>query len=88
MRVKIRLFAAFREAAGTKEIELELPENSKVIDVIRKLAEHFPKLRKMLLKGDEMRKDYHVVKGGRWLKENDLLIDGDQIAIFPPVGGG
>jgi len=88
MRVKIRLFAAFREAAGTKEVELELSENSKVIDVIRKLAEHFPKLKEMLLKGDKMRNDYHVVKGGRWLKENDLLIDGDQIAIFPPVGGG
>ncbi|RLG39675.1 MAG: molybdopterin synthase sulfur carrier subunit, partial [Thermoproteota archaeon] len=70
------------------EVELELSENSKVIDVIRKLAEHFPKLKEMLLKGDKMRNDYHVVKGGRWLKENDLLIDGDQIAIFPPVGGG
>ncbi len=59
-----------------------------VLDVIKKLAEHFPKLKERLLEGDNMKDDYHVVKGGRWLKENDLLLDGDQIAIFPMLGGG
>jgi len=88
MRVRIRLFASFREAAGTKEVELEVRDGSKVSDVMRKLSEHFPKLKEMLFKGDEMREDYHVVKGGRWLKGNDLLLDGDQIALFPMVGGG
>jgi len=88
MKVKIKLFASFREAAGIKEVELEVTEGSNVSDLMRKLSEHFPELEKMLFKGDKMRKDYHIVKGGRWLKENDLLMDGDQIALFPMVGGG
>jgi molybdopterin synthase sulfur carrier subunit len=88
MRVKIRLFASFREAAGTKEVELEVPEGSRVLDVVKEFTERFPKLKSMLLKEDRIREDYHIVKGGRWLKESDLLMDGDQIAIFPMVGGG
>jgi len=88
MRVKIKLFASFREAAGTKEVELEVPDGSRVLDVVREMAERFPKLKDMLLKEDGMREGYHIVKGGRWLKESDLLMDGDKIAIFPMVGGG
>ncbi len=88
MRVRIRLFASFREAAGIKEVELEVPDGSKVFEVMKKLAERFPKLKGLLFEGDRMKEDYHIVKGGRWLKGNDLLLDGDQIAIFPPVGGG
>ncbi len=88
MRVKIRLFASFREAAGTKEVEIEVPDGSKVLDVVRELTDRFPKLKDMLLKESRIKEDYHIVKGGRWLKESDLLMDGDQIALFPMVGGG
>ncbi len=88
MRVRIRLYASFREIAGVKEVEVEVPDDSKVLDAIKQLGNMFPKLRDRLLKGDGMRDDYHVVKGGRWLKETDSLKDGDKIAIFPMVGGG
>jgi molybdopterin converting factor small subunit len=44
MRVRIRLFAALREAAGQDALELELPEGATPDDAWRRLASLYPAL--------------------------------------------
>ena len=37
MQVRVRLFAALRERAGTDELELELPDGARVADALTRL---------------------------------------------------
>ncbi len=39
MQVRVRLFAALRERAGTGEVELDLPEGARVADVLAHLGD-------------------------------------------------
>ncbi len=86
-RVKVKLFANFREAAGVKEIELE---GERVEDVLDSLVERFPQLGEMFYEGGTLRDYVHIMVNGRNVR-GDLgysLNDGDVVAIFPPVSGG
>ena len=85
IKVRVKVFANFRELIGSKEIELDLPEGSKVIDMLRYIEAKFPKM-KLTDKSD--RKMFILMKGGRWPELNDPLEDGDSYALFPPIGGG
>ncbi len=74
MLVTVKLFATFRDARFKVE-ERELPENSKVIDVLEPL--HI------------MPEEVAIcLVNGRNVNEQHILKDGDTIALFPPVGGG
>lgn len=81
MRVKVRLFAQLRELAGTQEVVLELPEGATVRDGLLRLRELFPEL---------------PIDGGRvavavnrsYADGGQMLADGDEMALIPPVSGG
>lgn len=88
-RIKVKLFANFREIAKLKEKELE---GDTVRVVLNVLCEEFPLMKKMLFKGDDMEPFINVFLNGV-----DILVSGgldtpvqenDEIAIFPPVSGG
>ena len=81
MRVVVKLFGALREAAGAKEVAIELPEGSHVADLRERLAAQFPALERFR---------------GRLAASVNLEIasldaplrDGDEVAFLPPVSGG
>ncbi len=81
MRVKVLLFGAFREVAGTDEIITDLREPAVAGDVWNSMADRFPALgrfeRSALLAVNEE----HASRDTR-------LKEGDTVAIFPPVSGG
>ncbi len=83
MRVQVRLFASFREAAGRSQLEVELKEGSKVEDLIRELESAIPGLVERLKDGRVV-----VAVNGRFARPDDPLSDGDVVAVFPPVSGG
>ena len=86
-KVRVRLFAAFREAVGSKEVELDLPDGARVVDMLKELKARYPKLGEMLkLEGEE--RTFILMKGGRWPGLDAELADGEEFALFPPVGGG
>ncbi|WP_290596979.1 MULTISPECIES: ubiquitin-like small modifier protein 1 [unclassified Archaeoglobus] len=86
-RVKVKLFANFREAAGVKEIDIDV---DRVADVLEKLGEEFPKLRELFYEEGRLREYVNIMVNGRNLRGNVdyRLQDGDVVAIFPPVSGG
>lgn len=74
MRVTIKLFATFRDQRFKVEVK-EVPEGSRVEDILRSLG----------ITPEEVA---ICLVNGRDAKEQHSLEDGDIIALFPPVGGG
>lgn len=76
MQVRVRLFAALRERAGTGEVELELPEGARVADVITRLGDVVGGVPVVLALNQEYADDQAELRPG------------DELALIPPVSGG
>jgi MoaE-MoaD fusion protein len=76
MNVRVRLFAALRERAGSEEIELDLPDGAVVGDALERLEPFTDGIRV-------------VMAVNREYADADLpLQSGDEVALIPPVSGG
>ena len=76
MQVRVRLFAALRERAGSGSVELELPEGAVVGDVWQALE-----------LGDEPG-GLLFARNRSYAERGDTLSPGDEVALIPPVSGG
>ncbi len=92
MRVKVRLFANFREVMGTGNLEVENVHN--IGELLSKLTEMKREMEKELYYPGtkELVKTVQIMHNGKNVKlpqglEAELK-EGDEIAIFPPVAGG
>jgi len=81
IRVRVKFFAAPREALGTEEIELEIATGSTVKDLIDLLKERHPVLEAYV-------RFINVAVNRVYVGMQTELHDGDEIACLPPVGGG
>lgn len=93
MRVTVRLFGEFREAAGRDKVELELPPGASCGQALRQLAKLEPKVGELLFApSGEIRDHLHVFLNGRNVATlaglETKLSQGDRISFFPPIGGG
>jgi molybdopterin converting factor subunit 1 len=77
--VRVRLFASYREAAGTGRLEAPLPAGARVRDLLTQLLAQVPALgaARGLVAVNQVYVDPEVV-----------LHDGDEVALIPPVSGG
>jgi molybdopterin converting factor subunit 1 len=77
--VRVRLFAAYRDAAGQSEVPIETGADS-LDGLFHELAERFPELgevpRAMVALNDEL------------VAWDTSFADGDEVLFFPPVSGG
>ena len=74
--VTVKFFATLREY-GPNEEKISIPENSTVQFIMEKYE--IP---------EEERRAIIMVNGKPHQDLNNILKDGDTIAIFPPIGGG
>lgn len=81
MRVKVRLFAAYREAVGRGEMNLEVEGALSPLDLWRRLGEEHPPL---LAFGHSLL----VAVNGEYASLDRPLKEGDEVAFIPPVSGG
>jgi len=80
MTVSVRLFARYREAAGTPSIEVQVPANATLRDVWAQVRARIPSLRN---------EERPLFSCDRAYAAPDLAITGqEEIAAFPPVSGG
>jgi molybdopterin synthase sulfur carrier subunit len=80
----VLLFGACREAAGTDEFRLELDGAGGALNVAAAFAEikrRFPALERFERSALFAVNEEHA-------RQQNLLRDGDTLAIFPPVSGG
>jgi molybdopterin converting factor subunit 1 len=80
MRVSVRLFAGLRERAGTDRLEVELPDDARVADVLAAMAG---------TPVGALRDRECVVAVNREYASADAPVQaGDEVALVPPVSGG
>lgn len=81
MRVRVRFFASHREQVGTGRYELDLPSESTVGDLLRRVLEAHPALLPLIGIA-------RVAVNREYAPATTVLHDGDEVAIIPPVAGG
>ena len=88
MKVTVRYFARYRSLVGKGEEELEVPDGITVGELIEILKERHPVLRNEVFAEDDDLADVNVSRNGRYVRFDEVLRDGDIVALFPPVSGG
>ena len=81
MQITVKLFGAVREAAGAKELSLELAAGARPADIWHRLVSEYPVVEPF---GTRLAVAVN-------LEVSDLdaeLQDGDEVAFLPPVSGG
>lgn len=81
MRVRVRLFAIQRELAGTREVGLELIAGATIADAWSGLVERYPALA-------PGRASVRFARNSVYASADEVLADGDEVAMIPPVSGG
>jgi molybdopterin synthase catalytic subunit len=81
MQIRLLAFASLREVLQAPERSLILPEGARVGDAQSLLEEQFPALA-------PHRSSMRIARNGSLVDGDCTLCDGDEIALFPPVGGG
>lgn len=81
MKVAVRFFARYREAAGRDLVELELPEGGTVESAWEAVVSRFPILQ-------PYRPFTLFALGTDYVSASHPLRPGDEVCLFPPVSGG
>jgi MoaD family protein len=80
-RVRLRLFAAARDAAGRAEVELDATTVGELLDAAR--ADFGPEFAAVLTRARVWVNGDEPSAG-----DGSVLVDGDEVAVVPPVSGG
>ena len=76
MRIAIRLFAGLRELAGKRAVEIDLPDGSTAADIWPALG-----------LGTEP-PGLLLAVNKQYVPRETVLVEGDEVALIPPVSGG
>lgn len=79
MTVQVLFFGATADTVGQRRMEIELPKNAVASLILEKLVSDFPSISKHRLL-------YSVNQ--QYASGNEVLADGDEIAVFTAVSGG
>jgi MoaD family protein len=81
MRIRVEFYSQLRDLAGTEELNVDLPAEAIVADLLEKIYKKAPALR-------SRDKSILVGAGVEFVDRNYKLKAGDEISIMPPVQGG
>jgi molybdopterin synthase catalytic subunit len=84
IQVRARLYALFREAAGTDSLSVAVPAGSTVRDLWGYAQAAYPGLERAA--GLVASTAFAV--NDTWARPDQPLHDGDEVAFLPPVSGG
>ena len=81
MKVRLLLFAAFREALGASQMDVEVPERSTVEDLFRSLEATHPRVSAL--------RPYTTFAVNREVVSPDMVLaPHDEVAFLQPASGG
>jgi molybdopterin synthase sulfur carrier subunit len=91
MKIRLKAFARFREVMGAEQVR-EVPEGTTLLGLLVQAVDRSDKVRDALFQGDDL-KEYVVLMRNRKRvmradADREVLADGDEVAVFPPVAGG
>ena len=79
MKVRVLFFGATADAAGKREVQIEIDDGSDTGTVADLILENYPAL--------EHHKLLFAVNA-QYADPGHMILDGDELAIFTPVSGG
>lgn len=81
MRVKVKLFAVFRDIVGAKEEDLDIDPDTTVQQLLEQYISRFPQM-------DRFR-DHIILSVNRdYGSPQRKIKEGDEVSFLPPVSGG
>ena len=84
MTVKVVFFASLREKLGVNSVDLQISDPSSVSSLISQLADQHSAEWLAILTAVNIR----IAVNQNIISEDIGVIDGDEVAFFPPVTGG
>jgi molybdopterin synthase sulfur carrier subunit len=92
MKAKVRFFAQFREMLGT-DILVTVQDGTTITGLVRDIARKNPEGYDAIFDGKGQFCEFVIVmKNGKRIENADadriVVLDSDEIAVFPPVAGG
>lgn len=81
MRVTVKLFASFREAAGEPQSVVEVAPGTTVGQLWGEIVEAQPRLK-------PLSRSAAFAVNRRYARSDAALQEGDEVAFLPPVSGG
>ena len=82
MEITVLFFATLRSLTGLKSVMFELPPRSRVSDLKLLVAERFPQVAPALVNS------VLVSVNREYAGDEQIIPDGAEVALFPPVSGG
>jgi molybdopterin converting factor subunit 1 len=79
MKVQVLFFGATADAAGTREIEIDLTEEISAENAFGEIVQKFPQLEKHKLL---------FAVNQEYANGDEIIKNGDELAVFTPVSGG
>ncbi|MBI5944043.1 MAG: MoaD/ThiS family protein [Chloroflexi bacterium] len=92
--MKVNFYATLRPIVGQKTVELNLPQGTTAIELVRMFVKDYPAMRRELLDENEQflphMKFFINGRQAEYLpgQMGTVLQPDDKVDIFPPVGGG
>jgi molybdopterin converting factor subunit 1 len=78
---KVLFFATLRDKTGIREAIIEFPPGSLISDIKKQILETYPNLRPSM-------ETIIVAMNHEFAFDENIVQDGAEIALFPPVSGG
>jgi MoaD family protein len=90
LRVRTLYFARLRELTGREAEELDVPEGSRCVDVVRAIAERYGEdLRRYLFdESGSLRRSFAIALNGERTSPEAKVREGDTVVVIPPISGG
>ena len=83
INVKVLFFGATADSVGEREVEISFDKNINAENALEKIFEEFPDLAK-----NHERKSLHFSVNQEYAKGDEMIQDGDELAVFTAVSGG
>ena len=81
MKIRVRLFAVARQAAGRPSLDLDLPEGATIAHLRRQLGRQIPQLAGLA-------RQMMFAVGAEYADDGTTIPANAEVACIPPVSGG
>lgn len=83
INVTVLFFGATADSVGEREVEISFDEKMNAENALEKIFAKFPNLQK-----NHDKKSLHISVNQEYANGNEIINDGDELAVFTAVSGG
>ena len=79
MRIHVKYYAAIRDIVGFSNEDIDVDESTKLGSLIIMIKEKHDRIKDLILL---------IAVNEKYSSSERILVEGDRVALFPPVSGG